>query len=199
MLSKFGITSKWKNGWLSWFLLITDVLLISDVFEKFINRWLESSSISLFWFSSIKLVHNVKITQIKLKLISDIAKYFFVKKRLRWGLYYIPKRSREANKKYIKNYDPTKESKYIIDFDAINLYGRAMSQYVLCDEFKWVKHFDVNSISENRLDGYILEADLGFPDELHNLHNDYSLTPKKRETTYDILSDYCKKLLTNTT
>lgn len=39
-----------------------------------------------------------------------------------------------------------------------------MSQYVPYDEFKWVKHFDVNSISENRLDGYILEADLGFPD-----------------------------------
>ena len=74
-----------------------------------------------------------------------------------------------------------------------------MSQYGPYDEFKWVKHFDMNSISENRLDGYILEAYLGFPDGLHNLHNDYSLTPKKRETTYDILSDYCKELLTNTT
>ena len=47
----------------------------------------------------------------------------------------------------MKNYNPTKESKYIINLDAINLYGQRMSRYVPYDEFKWVKHvdnFDVN-------------------------------------------------------
>ena len=76
----------------------------------------------------------------------------------------------------MKNYDPTKESKYIIDLDANNLYG----------EFKWVENvdnFDVNSISKNSLYGYILEVDLKYPDESHNPHNDYPLAPEKLKIT----------------
>ena len=58
------------------------------------------------------------MTQIKLKLIYDIDKYNSVEKGLRGGISYISKRFREANKKYIKNYDPVKEIKYIKDLDA---------------------------------------------------------------------------------
>ena len=42
--------------------------------------------------------------------------------------------------------------------------------------FKWLKMFvgfDVVSISEKNKIGYFLEVDLEYPDELHNLHNDY--------------------------
>ena len=54
--------------------------------------------------------------------------------------------------------------------------------------------FDVNSVNKNSSDVYILEVDLEYPDKLHELHNDYPLAPEKFEITYDILSDYCKKL-----
>ena len=37
---------------------------------------------------------------------------------------------------------------------------------------------------------------LDYPDEFHVLHNDYPLTPEKLAIPYDMLSDYCKKLLT---
>ena len=40
-----------------------------------------------------------------------------------------------------------------------------------------VDNFDVNSISKNSIYGYILEVDLKYPDELHNLHNEYPLAP----------------------
>ena len=59
-------------------------------------------------------------------------------------------------------------------------------------------NFDVNSVSKNNLYGYILEVDLEYPDELHNLHNDCPLAAEKLEITYDMLSNYSKKLLTNT-
>ena len=49
----------------------------------------------------------LKMTEIKLKLISDIDKYHFVEKGLRGGISYISKRFSEANNKYMKNYDPT--------------------------------------------------------------------------------------------
>ena len=53
---------------------------------------------------------------------------------------------------------------------------------------------DVNSIIEVSPIGYILEVDLEYPDELHVLHNDYPLAPEKLAISYDMLSDYCKKI-----
>ena len=35
------------------------------------------------------------------------------------------------------------------------------------------------NIKSNSSTGYILEADLEYPQELHDIHNDYSLAPKK--------------------
>ena len=57
--------------------------------------------------------------------------------------------------------------------------------------------FDINSVSEKSLIGYILEVDLKYPDDLLVLHNDYPLAPEKLAIPYDMLSDYCNKLLTN--
>ena len=39
-----------------------------------------------------------------------------------------------------------------------------------------------------------MEVDLKYPDKLHELHNDYLLAPEKREISYDMLSNYCKKI-----
>ena len=52
----------------------------------------------------------------------------------------------------------------------------------------------MNSISENSSDGYILELDLEYPDELHELHNDYLLAPEKLETSQNMLSKYCSNI-----
>ena len=82
----------------------------------------------------------------------------------------------------MKNYDPTKESKFIVSLDANNLYGWGMNQYLLYGKCRWLKNidnFDVNSIEENSPIGYILEVDLEYPDILHELHNDYPLAPEK--------------------
>ena len=55
------------------------------------------------------------------------------------------------------------------------------------ENVKNVDNFDVNSISKKSLYGCILQVDLGYPDELLNLQNDYLLAPEKHEIIYDIL------------
>ena len=74
-----------------------------------------------------------------------------------------------------------------------------MSQYLPYSKFKWlnkneISRFCLNSISENSFVGYILELDLEYPDELHNLHNDYPLAPEKLEITQNILPKYCSDI-----
>ena len=63
------------------------------------------------------------------------------------------------------------------------------------DGFKFLSQdFDLVSISENSPTGYILEVDLKYCKELHDLHSDYPLCPEKVEVNYDMLSKYCKDL-----
>ena len=76
------------------------------------------------------------------------------------------------------------------------LHGWAMSSYLPYGRFKWLKNvdnFDVNSVSEKSSIRYIVEVDLEYPDELYVLRNDYSLALEKLATSYDMLSNYCKK------
>ena len=124
------------------------------------------------------------MTGIELELISDIYMYLFVEKRMRGRISYIAKRYSKANNKYMKSYDNKKPSKYITFLDANNLYDSTMSQYLPYSRFKQLNQKEIdklclNSIGENSSDGYILEVDLKYPDELHELDNDYPLALEK--------------------
>ena len=84
-------------------------------------------------------------------------------------------------------------------WDANNLYGWAMIQPLPVTDFKFltkkeINKFDLNFISKNSQIGYILECDLEYPEELHDLHNDYPLCPEKIEISPDMLSRYCNDI-----
>ena len=182
--------------------LKTDVLLLVDVFEKFIKTCLDYYGLyPCHYFSSPGLSWDamLKMTGIKLDLISDTDMHLFIEKGMRGSISYISKRYSKANTKYMKCYDSSEESKFIMYLDANNFYGWAMSQYLPYSGFKWlnqkeISRFCLNSISENSLIGYMLEVDLKYPDELNNLHNDYPLAPEKLEITQNLLSKYCSNV-----
>ena len=83
--------------------------------------------------------------------------------------------------------------------DANNLYGWAMSQYLPTGGFKWmtekqIDNIDLGKYKEDSKKGLILEVDLAYPEELHNLHNDYPLAPEKVKVGENMLSEYCKNI-----
>ena len=88
-----------------------DVLLLADVFEKFIDVCLKSYGIDpCHYFSSPGLSWDamLKMTGVRLKNIVDIDMYLFIEKGLRRGISYIANRYAKTNNKYMKNYDPKK-------------------------------------------------------------------------------------------
>ena len=137
----------------------------------------------------------LKMTGVKLEKISDIDKYLFIEKGLKGRISYIAERYAKANNKYMNDHDPKKSSTFISYLDMNNLYGWTMSVCLSYERFEWSKNvdeFDVMSLSEKRPVGYFLEVDFEYPDELHELHNDYPLAPKKLPVSSDMLSRYCK-------
>ena len=49
-------------------------------------------------------------------------------------------------------------------------------------------------IKTNSSTGYVLEADLEYPQESHDFHNGYPLAPKKFNISKEWLSDYSLKI-----
>ena len=174
-----------------------DVLLSADVFETFISTCIKHYELDpCHYFSSPGLSWDamLKITDVKFKKISDIDKYLFIEKGSRGRISYIAKRYAKVNNKYMNDYDPEKPSTFITYLDKNNLYGWTMSEYLPYGEFNYLKNvnkFDVNSINQKSDTGYFLKVDLEYPDELHELHNDYPLAPEKLVVTNDMLPKYC--------
>ena len=177
-----------------------DVLLLTDVFEKFIDTCLKYYGLDPCHYCSapgLSWDAMLKMTNIELEKISDIDKYLFTVKGFRGGISYIAIRYSKANNKYLNDYDPKKPSTFISYLDMNNLYGWAMSEYHLYRGFKWLKNidkFDKISINDKSSIGYFLEVDLEYPDELHKLHNDFPLAPEKLVVSSDMLSKYCKTI-----
>ena len=177
-----------------------DVLLLTDVFEKFIKTCLKYYELDpCHYFSSPGLSWDamLQMTDVKLEKISYIDKYLFIEKGSKGGISNIAKIYAKANNKYMSDYDPEKPSTFITYLDKNNLYGSSMSEYLPYGEFEWLENiyeFDVNSNNEKSDTGYFLEDNLKYPKELHESHNDYPLAPEKLAVTNDMLSKYCKEI-----
>ena len=134
-----------------------DVLLLADVFEKFIDTCLKYYELDpCHYFSSPGLSWDtmLKMTGAELEKISDIDQYLFTENGTRGGISYIAKWYAKANNKYMDDYEQEKPSTLTTYLDKNKLYGSAMSKYLPYGEFKWVKNvnnFDVMSVSEKKV------------------------------------------------
>ena len=101
--------------------LKTNVLLLADVFQKFIKTCLDYHGLyPCHYFSAPGLSWDamLKMTKIELETISDIDVHLFIEKGMRGGISYIAKRHSKIN--YCES---NKETKSIIYWDAIICMG----------------------------------------------------------------------------
>ena len=75
----------------------------------------------------------------------------------------------------------------------------AMSQSLPIGDFKMLRYeefynIDFENLADDSEFGYMLEVDLFYPPELHDLHNDYPLAPEKIIVSDDMLSPYQIKM-----
>ncbi len=158
--------------------LKTDVLLLADVMTEFRKTCKKAYGLdALHYYTSPGLAWDamLKFTGIELDLISDQDMYLMIEKGIRGGVSSIMKRYSKANHKYLDDYDPNIPSQHMY-LDANNLYGWAMSKPQPHKNFRWIKEEELKSWESKPC---ILEVDLEYPKELHDLHNEYPLAPER--------------------
>jgi hypothetical protein len=188
--------------------LQTDVLLLADVFENFRRQCKEIYNLDpVHYYTSpgFSFDSMLKYTKIELDLLWDEDMYNMIEKGIRGGICQVSTKHVKANNKYLSDYDESKNSVFIMYFDANNLYGLAMSQMLPYKDFKWSDDLqteeDILNYDGDGDTGYILQVDLDYPRELHDKHNDYPLLPEARtvksneisEVTKDIYNKYTGK------
>lgn len=104
-------------------------------------------------------------------------------------------------------YDEKEDSSYIVYVDCNNLYGYSMMQHLPIRGFKWCEEeFDTEkilNIADDADMGFMFEVDLGYPEKLHDLHNDYpfcaenKLVPNTQRVKKLLLTLSDKKKLCN--
>ena len=201
-----------KNVWLAFHLknmgeyhdlyLKSDILLLADVFENFRKTCMQYYKLDpCHYFTSPGLSWDamLKMTNIELELMTDVDMFQFIEKGMRGGISYIAHIYGKANNKDMSDYNPNEPSKHIMYLDANNLYGWAMSQYLPTGGFKWLSQKQINKLDLQTYEKYIekgliLEVDLTYPEDLHDLHNSYPLAPEQIKVNKDMLSNYCKQI-----
>ena len=168
---------------------ITDVLLLADVFENFRDLCLKIYGLDpVYYFTAPGLAWDacLKVTGVYLELLSDPNMLLMFEKGIRGGISIISNRYGEANNKYMrKGFNKNKPSKYLMYLDANNLYGCAMSEKLPTHGFKWLSGVEMKKLFNNQVLQVwekipcILEVDLEYPENLHDLHNDYPFCPEK--------------------
>ena len=116
-----------------------DALLLADVFEKFRKTCMTYYGLDPSNYSTVPgLAWDAMLlnTKVKLELITDLEVLKMYESMKRGGLCFVgTQRHVKANNKYLEGYAETKESNYIMYWDANNLYGFAMSQYLPYADF----------------------------------------------------------------
>ena len=168
----------------------SDVILLADVFEKFVKVSTEEYKINpLYCVSLPSYTYQcaLKYTDIKLQTLQDKDLILLIENNIRGGI------SSVMGDRYVKS----DENKKIIYADATILYGHSMSQFLAYDEIKFEKDICLeemlNTSNDNEI-GYFLEVDLKNPDNIKQKTKYFPFCPENKKINPNKYNEYMKSI-----
>ncbi|XP_031342987.1 uncharacterized protein LOC116180481 [Photinus pyralis] len=164
--------------------LKTDVLLLADIFENFRNTCIETYRLDpLHYYTAPGLAFDamLKVTGVKLELLTDIDQLMFIEKGIRGGITQCSTRYAKANNPFMKDYNSDLDTTYLLYLDINNLYGATMCNFLPFGEFSFVEdieNLDILNHPDDADVGYIVDCDLDYPSELHESDSDFPMAPE---------------------
>ena len=203
------------------FYLLTDVLLLANVFENFRDVCLQH-----YGLDPLIILPLVCLGNLLLKWWSwnwtfslNLSNTFSIKEGIRGGVAMISHQYAWANAPVTENCKASKRNNYIMYLDFNNLYGWVMLQPLPTSIFKWLideemKELDVMMVPDECHLGkyyfyflyiyvYFIKCSFSFqyiseyPHELHDLHKDHPLASERLQIEKNILNNYQPHLLQN--
>jgi hypothetical protein len=169
------------------------VLLLADIFQEFRIQTRKSIDIDpLHYISLPSMSFDGAVKKAKesceppIDLVTDPDMYIMFERGIRGGVSQISHRYAKANNPYLEGYDATKPTSYIMYVDANNLYGWSMMENLPVSHFEWCNPTIEEVLTGNYScnNGMLVECDLEYPEDLHDLHNDLPLAPERIELGY---------------
>ena len=170
----------------------TDVILLADVFEKFVKVSTKEYKINPLYCVSLPgytYQCALKYTDIKLQTLQDKDLILLIENNIRGGI------SSVMGDRYVKSDEDNK----ILYIDATNLYGHSMSQMLPYDEIEiWHGHPDkywnwleeiINTPDDSEI-GYFLEVDLKYPDNLKQKTKYFPFCPENKKINPNKYNEY---------
>ena len=186
--------------------LCSDILLLTDIFIKFRKMCLHVHKLDplhSYTLPGFSWQAALKYTGVELELLTDPEMHLFFENAIRGGISVAIKRQAVANIPHMEGYDKDLPTRHIIDLDANNLYGRAMSQLLPTRDFKWASKEYCETTTEERIlsksdtdeIGEDIEGDFIIPHELHDYFNEYPPLAETMEIKNEMMSDFQNSLL----
>ena len=174
----------------------SDVILLADVFEKFVKVSTKEYKINpLYCVSLPGFTYQcaLKYTDIKLQTLQDKDLILLIENNIRGGI------SSVMGDRYVKS----DQDKKILYADATNLYGHSMSQFLPYDEIEmWHGHPDkywrwldliLNTPDDSEI-GYFLEVDLKYTDNIKQKTKYFPFCPENKKIDSNKYNEYMNSI-----
>ena len=120
----------------------------------------------------------------------------FIESSLRGGLSYV-------NERYVRlsdDFDPNTSNEFLCYWDANNLYGFTMLDYLPTGNYTWLSQDEISQLDwreqrDKQSRGFILEVDLSVPQELHDFFESNPVASERFAPTFGQMSTYSQNTL----
>ncbi len=175
-----------------------DVMLLADVFQRFRSVCLQYYKLDpLHFYTAPNLSWEamLKITGAKVELLADVDQLLFCESAIRGGVNGVGElRLFTANNDLCPEFQESEEKTFGAFFDVTSMYAGTMTKPLPIGGFKWVTDSvtleQILSTPADSAVGFYVEVDLRYPEDLHDIHNDFPLAPEKRVVETKWLSSY---------